>query len=754
MAGDPSTIPDGYVRQLSNMLVRPGPRFDSRPPAVYDGLSSINGLAKWEDLVNQVTRFIALDSSKLYKKATSGEAWDAGTSGLTVTRLTSYENYRGKLYMMFDDGAGSPSVAAVYDGTNLSVTPFDSPIVARKVVTYGDRLFFFYPRVTVTPLDCAANDPTNLYDWSGASFVKSGSVSVKNITFAAGVTECQVFPTSTTGTNNWVRHALTVVPSTTVDDKMFLTWRMDLKNLDATTSIPLILKIGIRLTILRTTAYVVGEVYADASYNALWRCTKAGTTAGGAPAYPATLGTTVVDGTAEFTSFILGGLDGSARGFVPVASQPITLPDATSSPDFSTFFVTAKLPQWTNPGGLSGSSIVWMLGFWNTEADTLPSLAGVSVSLKDGIADGDARKKNRGGQVTVGSFYVPFVNTETAITATINLESTVWSETSSVPPIIRAANTYEPKEAAGLPTDGIVVQRRLVMFKRRAIWVFTLTPDPDNPIIEESIRVGVGGISPMGSDKLDDEVFFVGENECYRMKIGDAPQPFAGDAMREEMFAKGANWVESQSTYNLARLAIDQKNREVWVYTQKGKLYVFNLATSAWSTCDIQSQEVAAMAYNPSTTKMEISLGGKGLVRLDDTTTAQDTIDNTGTLYLVIKTIILRPFELYHPRAELCLHEVGIFHLATAAQTTESLFVLTSNDRGTTFPHFMDVRFDPTIERVPLTLYQFGVSVMPAIVHYGSAGRAAWSLSKAEALIELLSGEWPRTQPTQLGSSL
>ena len=149
-AGAISDIPDGTVRSLRNYMIRPN-RFDCRAPFVYDSLDNVNGFAVWQDMVNELTKTVATNSSdnKLYTKNTNGVGYTAGVAGLTAsTRLTSYTNFLQKLYMMFDDGAGVPTAAAVYDGATINTAPYNSTFVSRTVTAYADRLFFAYPKVT------------------------------------------------------------------------------------------------------------------------------------------------------------------------------------------------------------------------------------------------------------------------------------------------------------------------------------------------------------------------------------------------------------------------------------------------------------------------------------------------------------------------------------------------------------------------------------------------------------------------------
>jgi len=742
LAGNAATIPDGYARLIENMLIRPGPRLDARPPFKYDSLMNISGLMRFEDLVNSQTRFCALDTSRnLYVKAASGETWSSAITGtLTASRVTGHANYRGKVYYMMDDGAGFPTAAAVFDGTNISPTPFNSPIVSRTITAFIDRLILAYPRVTVTPLTVGASGITGMYDFGIPGWNKS-AVSASNIT-SGGVTISRLLPTSTTAafTAYFSFGVVNVGPASfsAAATKRNAMWRSDLRNTHATYKMPITMEWFLVTNWQVATAYVVGDLISDGTSRQ--RCTTAGTSGGGTPAWNATLGGTTTDNTVTWTN----------EGREVVASREMYLPTATESPNFNTYFLTMTAPRATNT-----TQYAPRLKFFNTSTPTI-TLATVEVSLRDGLADGDPAKKNYGQQLTIGDYYFPFFNTETATSATINLEAIVWSETSD-PEAIRGANNFEPKEIAGHATGARVHSGRYFMFKRRGMWQFIGTDDPDNPLLPERLPRAIGLLGSLAiDDDGDDEMFWISENDGYRMKGLDDPKPFFGDGMREEILANGSNWVPSQATYNRPLLAVDRKNREVWVYTQKGKLYCCHLRyDGAWTRHTTPNgAEVNALAYNPTTQRMYVAYGGQGLCRLDESLTQQDELNNTATTYAGTKSLVLKPFELATPRAELCLHEVGLYHIATYTQAGEALYAYVSFDRGVTYPKYDEVRFDPTKDRISLGLYQSGVTATAKIDHVGSLGAAAWALSGGEAYLELLAGEWPLSLPTTIASSL
>ena len=282
-AGDPSAIPDEHTVLMKNMLIRPGPRFDARPPATYDSLMTAQGLLQWEDLKDQQTRFLALDATKLYQKATSGETWDAGTATVTGTRMVDYANYRGKVYVMMDDGAGSPSAAMVWDGTTLSSAPFNSTINGRCIAAFNDRLFIGYPRVTITNLVGFITG----YDWTGPIGWVATSASASNVTVATGATVCRISPTSTAAVCSMLflkAGPLSIVNASASSSEQNFIWRSDIRGVDPTYRVPITLDWILFRVKGDTTAYAVGDIVTSPSTPASalptaqrYRCTVAGT---------------------------------------------------------------------------------------------------------------------------------------------------------------------------------------------------------------------------------------------------------------------------------------------------------------------------------------------------------------------------------------------------------------------------------------------------------------------------------------------
>ncbi len=728
-SGEPSETPDGYCRSIRNMLLRPN-RLDSRPPFVYDSLMSITGLGMFDDQTNKCSRQLSLASDqKLYEKATSGETQSASLGTVGGTRLTGMTNYRGKAYGMMET-AGLPAAAFSFDGTNINTTPFNSAIQGRDVVAYLDRIFVIYPRVTVTNLD-----PNPFFGGGspGITLITTGSVVTRRFSAVA---------TSATST-------LTGYTFSTSTDQ-FIVLRQDLQAAMQSTQVPLTLRMQlISPPKSNTTAFAVGALVADTVSGSIQRCTVAGTTGIAVPV-SATPGTATVDGTVtwvcEYPTFII-----SAYEFM--------LPTATEDPNWKTYWLEVKIPRSTNTITLRGDIYIG-----NSSVPAPVGTLFLNVAQTDGIADGDPRKKTYGAQVTNGDYRFPFVNKESSSTVTVDQSSIAFSDILQ-PEKIRSSNTYELQESAGYPTTGYLLGGRLLVHKRNAFWIFAGNTDLQSfdliPIRKEDKKEGIGCIGPKAHDEFINDGYFIGEDDVYHFTVGsDQPEGIGGDAMREEIMSRGSNWVELQATYNQPILRINKREKEVYVYTQKGTIYVYNIARKGWTAIDVTIDgskiEVADMIFNPNTRKMEVAFGGYGLARLDwSNVAATDIIDNTATGRNVTMEIVTKPLETFAPRLDWLVDNMGVFHLATASQANQTLTASVSTDRGVTFPWSDTVTLDLTNPRNQIDLFESAPSLTLKLSMTGKTGGivgstgtpSVWSVSKFDAEVEIIGGEWPQSKP-------
>jgi len=748
-AGDPSTLPDGFVSVLRNYMIRPN-RFEGRAPFVYDALDAVSGFAIWQDMTNELQKTVATNGfdNKLYTKNANGIGYGTGLAGLTASiRLTGYTNILGKLYLAFDNGAGVPTAMAVYDGTNLSMTPFNSTISARAVTSFVDRLFLTGARVTVTPQFALGGNAYNLTDtlrWQVTNITRANVA-------ASGGTVCRFYLTSTTASSFYYQRAgiadlpnLGIVNVAASATPQNVTWRSALRCLSAAYRMPITLEILYFAPwyhgTFAGTAWAVGDLVWDgADPGHIFRCTVAGTGGLVAPAWNTTVGATTVDVGATWT----------CEGSNVLASRETTLSTATESSDPDTFYLTGAVPARTN-----AASATIRCKFFNTASPTI-TLAPVDVSFKDGLADGNPAKANWGQQVTLGDFAYPFYNQETASSGTVNIDAEIWSEISN-PKQILARNTYPLTEIAGLSTASIISNGRKVVFKRSGMWIFKGNADPFEPILPESPALSVGCIGPLALDvSRDNDLYWIGENHVYKMKIGadSGPTMIDSPGMFEEIFARGSNWVESQPMYNAPLLAIDHANKDVWIYTQRGKIHVYSIQSGLWSYLDTNptgtSAEVRAMIFDPTSNRMLVSFGDAATTRFDETSDVGDMIvTGGGTTWNIANDIVPKPFELFAARYEATLLEVGLFHLATVQNG--SLSISYSYDRGVTYttPSGYPVTSWIGNPRIRLPVTATGESVTVKISRTGAGGRRNWTISKADALLRVHRGESTKVNAT------
>lgn len=762
-AGDASKIPADTSRLVRNLLHRPGDILEARPPFTYDGLLGITGLLTWGDVEDNVQRFGAIDQyMNFYLKDVGAETWGPTIPGGTGfgTRLTSYCTYRGNLYAMFDDGAGVPHSVWMYDGETLiadsipsnpyvlTPKPFAAGIAGLVILPFEDRLIILAGRLSIFPYNNggALAPTTTAYDWTGAAFTPT-NLTVAMTTLTTGVQSCRLTPTSTASHACQIQGPaglLTFVQST---DSQAFTMLAEVRGVDPLFDVPFTMELYLATTAVPLTSYVQGDIMAVGAF--MYRAKVGGLSAAVPPVYGIVTGADTVDGTVTWTNV----------GPSVFNALEDVVPSISASPDFTAFYLSAAVPP--RPTTVE---IGMRLKFWNTDNPSLLHLSPIDISLKDGKADTDPSKANHGWQWTAGLFLNPFFNCETALFRVINLEDVIWSETSQ-PSIIRATNFFQLQEEAGLPTAGAISAKRLVVFKRQAFWTFSGTGEPDNPLLPEDTQIGIGALGPMALDQMYNTLFFLAEDSVYSMIVGSPPQDIAGDAMRRQIMARGSAWVESQATFNMPLIACDRKNRDVWVYTQRGILFCWHGTTGQWSQHDVGQDgtlDVSALAYNPVTQEMEVAFGGRGLTRLDPSQTYGNTLDtiDDGTAITSSAEVVLRPVELFAPRGDAIVEEIAPYH---SIQTKEdgtyftqagTLTMRVSYDRGKTFPNFDTVTFDVDEPRIPLALFQFGNSVTLALKYEGPLGAYAWALSKTEATVQLLTSELAQVLPSQVGSNL
>lgn len=751
-AGDPTTQPENTVRSLRNYVFRPN-RVDARPPFVADntsvaGTPNVTRFFRFENLTNFTTDTMMIESSagNIHKKPSNGQGWSniAPISALAnVTHfLSDYANLGGSVYAMFtnQNNNGVPAARIKWNGTsvkfdNSTNDVLDAALYSRTVTAFIDRLFFGYVRATVTP-KTQVSFGASVYDFTNGLWAKS-NVTATNLT-ANGVTKCVLYPTNTTyGQSYLIAYTgsgptLGLASFAATDTVRTATVRWDLQNQHESYRMPINLRIVLITDWQANHTYAKGDLVSDG--NAFrHRCTVGGTSGGSAPSWTSTRNGTTSDNTVTWTN----------EGSRDLAAIDDVLPNATdeTGKDATTIFVSAPIPAATNTLTVSP-----LLYFGNSTNATI-TLAPVVASVKDGLSDGAAGKANRGCQMTLSEFYYPFVNTETATSATIDIDDVMWSEINQ-PNRVIASSTFSLNEVAGHITAAAVAGGRLFFFKRRGMWQFARTSDVNVPILpERPASVDVGCIGPRCIDVFMDELFWIDEHEIYRMRVGEDPKPIAGPGMREEILAKGTNWVETTTApTNVPYLVVDKANRDVWVFTQIGKVYVYNLDTETWGYLDsgasIGKTANTQIFFDTVGQRMigSCSASAAVLVRMDETSTSADEALS------ITKDIIFRPLETFSPdRFELSVQGVNLFHNATAWPAGATLTLQYSLNRGSTWTTpsgYPITTVDVSDPLIPLGIVQGGHSIMLRILVTGDGGAANWSISKASVKVRVESGEF------------
>lgn len=748
---DASLVPDGYSRKQRNMVQRPG-RWIKRPPFITDGLSaSALTLFLWDDATNRAIRMMAMTQSgptyTLYSKATSGETWASVATNPQVSG-GAYCNYRGKLYATTTisptgsiatwDGQTWQEFNTVISGTTENVGY--KLITAYDLVVFNERIFFVNASATLVNLIASVGltRPYDLTAWAATA------VSVQNITSGAAVT-CRATPTVTTGTSKLeLAGVQTIAGGGTIERNW--TYLAQIRGADPVYRMPVTVAVYLSTAWQATTAYGAGVFRVPTTTNGYrYRVTVAGTSAAGEPVWPTTVGNTVADGT---VTWICDGPD-------TFGSEQADIPNATESQDPTSIACVATIPAFPS----DTISVGVRLQFGNSSSTTW-SRAPIDVSFRDGRTDGDPAKKNFGHQLTVSPLQVPFYNQESfsGVSNVVPLADLVYSNILD-PTHIEPDNYENIPFIPGTPTAARVANRRLFVFKRRGCAIYQGTDDPDIPIIQDG-HMDVGCLGPRAADVHDDTLYWIGENEIYRLAPGGSPEPLCGPGMREEIMNKtSSTWVETAGGgTSTPHLKVHQKDREVWVYTQHGKIYVYDIdgkhaGKPGWSYLDIGgASSIKDMAYNPTTGNMYVIDNGGNIRRYVDDGSGQDT--DALTSYNITTETVTRSIGLSGPRLDAVLEDIWVHHGALSSQLGQTTTASASFDGGVTFPKTDQVTINTAAKPDPIVLWQMGPSVTPKISHVGSGGETNFHITKLTANVQVKRGEYPQTTPTAGSASL
>lgn len=754
-SGDGAMMPAGYARKIRNMHRVDGV-WAKRPQFTADALTNVQGLGTFEDDTNKVTRLTAIDDDGNFRlKGIDSEAWGAPVTGsVSGTRLTSFATYRGKGWGALDDGSGVPQGIFSFDGETVDPDPLTSAIVGRILLFYKERLFLFHPRVEIE----------NLLPWQAAYTAADGNWSLADVdarTITSGATSIgEIIPTADTGAYLY-RNVEQVVALTDSEQR---NWLAAIHNTAANYQMPMTLQIQIANAWETVTPYAAEEIVTPSASNGYrYRAISGGTSGVAEPTWPTTIGDTVADSTITWLCDATNVL----------AERQIFVPSASIEPKFSLYAMSGQLPP--TPGEYTLR--VYML-FGNDSSATVTQFA-MHIGFRDGIADGTPGKQNYGQQVTRGDYFYPFFNVETDTPPVLDLDEAIYSEVAD-PPNIRAISSYNFGGAAGYTQAAVVFDGRIYVFKRRS-FVRLIAVEDENIVVlpEGDETLGIGCLGPQaldiqgGAEDRAATLYWIGEDSVWALRAGtgEVPRDICGDRMRADVMDKGANWVENQAAPNNAPLlCIDQHLRLIYVYTQKGRVFVYSIRDDAWSFDDAGGDasvapfgaELRAMRYHPETRTVYFSfgtatLGSPILARLDATQAEYDDQVSTLETKPVLAEFWPRALETTAPHTDLLVETIRFRHKATADQSGQLLVGQYSTDGGVTFPAALGAQLDPVSGGgfIPceMPVYQSWNTVQPRIYHVGKGGAAMFAVSEVEADVKIMKGYYSKNNPIFFGGS-
>jgi len=727
----------------------------ARPPFTYDGITSGRGFALWRDDVGGGTRLIAAQASGtdliFYYKSLSAETYTSIVN-IPGAIVRDFTNLNGWMYFTVSPTSGTSyqpiyfvnNTAAMLNGYPLGAAA--GSIGVNSLAAFKSRLFFGGVDLSIDNLILrhGSSYPYDMSSWTRTSLSASSATVGSSIIYS-------VTPTATSGSKSeLLMAALTESYSPS-------RWLSALRNTSTVTPVPMKIEIKHDEPWSALTTYVVGMLVTPTTPNGkIYKCTTGGTSAAGEPVWPTTISSTIVDG---------GVLTWTCIATDVIATNEFVLPPVGPTGSFSIY--SAAGSPLVDGAGFRERLV---LSFGNTVSPTY-TIVTVDVGLKDGLADGTTGKQNYGQQLTRSDFEFPFCNVESAVNlpAIVKQRSHIyWTELDTSD--VSATNYYRIASGYGDISAIRAAMGKLLVFTRKSRWIFGATEDVNIVILPEGDeRYGSGclGAKAMDVSDHDGSVFYVSENGVYRWTLDSDPEELCDEAMLRDMFNKSAaTWVESQaSPANRALLAIDQKNKRVLVYVQKGRVHCYDMRRKAWSEIDAGGDtstspvgyQICDMIYNPTTGNVyfdftESATGTAGVARLDASQAdALDQISSSGTL-TVHKDIWTRPIELSE-REDLCLEEMQIHHAITASQSGQTLTALYSFDQGITFNTFETLTVSPIsggeYDPIVIPFYQSWGTLLPRFLHSGKGGKTSFNVSRISARVKTLTsrGEYPKETP-------
>lgn len=329
------------------------------------------------------------------------------------------------------------------------------------------------------------------------------------------------------------------------------------------------------------------------------------------------------------------------------------------------------------------------------------------------------------------------------------LDATYW----------RAINYYDCKDIPGAITAIRPGPGRLFAFKRRGVWRFRPGPSADNPIQYEHHYAEFGTVSPKSIDTFENRLYFIDpeNSEVFAWDGSEAPEPLAGDGMRE--------WLFNPATLvTTPVLRVDAKNGEVYCIIRSGVIAIYNLRTKNWThlTCttsagaDLTITDLAFQEnrWLPQRRMYALVPSLNRVVKLLDTST-QDNTD--GVAAYVNAVVEFRPLESA-PRNETTLETLALRHKITGDQTNATLTAEVSLDEGVTFTKTNQVRVAPVsvggVKRTPIPLDQTAPLIHYRLSYTGPAGDEYFNVYGGDLELNVRGKETPNETPTNVVASL
>lgn len=737
-AGDGAHVAPGLSREIINLMHRPGPRNEKRPAWKSDSTALVSGgygFMIWRDAAG-IDRLVVDKNGDINIKDAVTDVWSAAIVGADRA-VTDWTNYKKALYWMADFGYDVPQRFS-YDGVALDIDPFRERLSSLSLCAWKDRIWMF----NVAQFVWNRLDTSGAYVASGYTYTNVSAITV----VTSGITTVHWGPTSNVTAMVERANATTLLSS---NEPQTVVLRSDMQGVSPQWRMPMTLEVFVSSAAPRNTTVLVGSIRRPTAANGYrYRVTVGGVTAVGEPAWGTVPGGITADGP---VSWVNDGPDAFASSEFMVGTS------LDNRGNFETNAVRATIPP------IPDVLIVgarWKYG--NTSFPTGWNFGPIIVALKDGLTDGDPRKRNYGQQFTVGKFFYEFFNMESILTGAIKFPNRIICTEAGIPREIRADVYFEVVDGEGGGTAIRPMKEFLCAYKRRSISVYQVvegTAAARLPIRFVATFPGVGCIGTRAIEEFEGRHYFIGEAGVYVFDGTQDPQEITDDAVRETIFARTGTYVED--ILGLAPiLRIDEKNREVRIYTQSDRIHVYGIDSKRWTSIDIVKDTgggrstVQDLIYHRR--KFYAIATTNGLVR-EDLTTVRDEVYVAGVVsaFDVTTEAWLHVFEQI-PRTDMLIEELEIHHEIAGDQTGSTLEIAVSNDRGKTFPKQHTVTIPITTDNQPIRvpLWQSGADLTVRLRHKGATGPAFFNAFWIGAWTQDLGGELSDSVPATVSAAL